>query len=561
MKYILKIFLIVLLVVAIIGAACWFFLVQRPDLTMSVFAYWGDHFYDAGRYNRAVSLYETACRLDPQNANLPVRLAQAYINSGNYTKAEYTLVSAITNNPESVQLYVALSKTYIAQDKILDAEQMLDRITSSDVKAQIDALRPRAPVLSPESGYYSEYIDVSVQASGGQAYLAVNLDFPSIQTDAYEGPVTLAAGDSKVVAVTVAENGLVSDAVYAGYTIGSVVEEVTLSDAALDSYVRELLGKRASDTLMSDELWEIEELVLPEGVEDLSDLTRFAGLTSLTIQNATGLDFSVLPQLTTLKTLDLSGSTLPTSTLEAIGTLPDLETLILENCAVTSINNLVGLSNLTYLDLTNNSVTDLTAITALTQLKDLYLTNNPVKSITYLNSCLALERLHIENCGVSRLSSLAGNTSLQELYASNNDILDISVLSDCVSLSVLDISSNQVKDVSVLAGLPELTYFLASDNQIEALPAFDAASCKLVRINVNNNKLTDLSPLKGLPSLNYIFADYNQISDISGLEDCPLLTQLDLWDNPVDEAQVKALQDIGRIVNYNPQYKPEATAS
>ena len=33
MKYILKIFLIVLLVVAIIGGACWFFLVQRPDLT------------------------------------------------------------------------------------------------------------------------------------------------------------------------------------------------------------------------------------------------------------------------------------------------------------------------------------------------------------------------------------------------------------------------------------------------------------------------------------------------------------------------------------------------
>ena len=53
MKYILKIFLIVLLVVAIIGGACWFFLVQRPDVTMSVFAHWGDYFYDAGRYNRA----------------------------------------------------------------------------------------------------------------------------------------------------------------------------------------------------------------------------------------------------------------------------------------------------------------------------------------------------------------------------------------------------------------------------------------------------------------------------------------------------------------------------
>ena len=558
MKYILKIFLIVLLVVAIIGAACWFFLVQRPDLTMSVFAHWGDYFYDARRYNRAVSLYETACKLSPDNANLPVRLAQAYINSGNYTKAEYTLVSAITNNPESVQLYVALSKTYIEQDKILDAEQMLDRITSADVKAQIDALRPNVPVLSPESGYYSEYIDVAVTATGGTAYLAVNQDYPSIETDAYEAPVTLEAGDSKVVVVTVAENGLVSDAVYGGYTIGSVVEEVKLSDSALDSYVRELLGKSASDTIMSDELWEIEELTLPEGVQDISDLTRFAGLKTLSIQNATGLDLSVLPQLTTLQTLDLSGTTLPTSTLDAIGTLPELKKLVLQSCAVTAINPLVGLSNLEYLDLTNNSVTDLTAITALEHLKDLYLTNNPVKSITYLNSCLELERLHIENCGVSRLSSLAGNTSLQELYASNNEISDISVLSDCVSLSVLDISDNQVKDVSVIANLPELTYFLASHNQIESLPAFDTATCKLVRINVNNNQLTDLSPLKGLPALNYIFADYNQISDISGLEDCPLLTQLNLFDNPVNEAQVKALQEIGRIVNYTPGYVNDA---
>ena len=558
MKYILKIFLIVLLVVAIIGAACWFFLVQRPDLTMSVFAHWGDYFYDVGRYNRAVSLYETACKLSPENANLPVRLAQAYINSGNYTKAEYTLVSAITNNPESVQLYVALSKTYIEQDKILDAEQMLDRITSADVKAQIDALRPNVPVLSPESGYYSEYIDVAVTATGGTAYLAVNQDYPSIETDAYEAPVTLEAGDSKVVVVTVAENGLVSDAVYGGYTIGSVVEEVTLSDSALDSYVRELLGKSASDTIMSDELWELEELTLPESVQDISDLTRFAGLKTLTIQNATGLDLSVLPQLTTLQTLDLSGTTLPTSTLDAIGTLPELKKLVLQGCAVTAINPLVGLSNLEYLDLTNNSVSDLTAITALEHLKDLYLTNNPVKSITYLNSCLELERLHIENCGVSRLSSLAGNTSLQELYASNNEISDISVLSDCVSLSVLDISDNQVKDVSVIANLPELTYFLASHNQIESLPAFDMANCKLVRINVNNNQLTDLSPLKGLPALNYIFADYNQISDISGLEDCPLLTQLNLFDNPVNEEQVKALQEIGRIVTYTPGYVNDA---
>ena len=76
------------------------------------------------------------------------------------------------------------------------------------------------------------------------------------------------------------------------------------------------------------------------------------------------------------------------------------------------------------------------------------------------------------------------------------------------------------------------------------------------------DKLPDIQGDICMVSQSTMFTDdYNQISDISGLEDCPLLTQLDLWDNPVDEAQVKALQDIGRIVNYNPQYKPEATAS
>lgn len=67
----------------------------------------------------------------PKDADLAIRLADAYKKSGNYTKAEYTLVSAITQIPDSVQLYVALSKTYVEQDKLLDAETMLGRITTT----------------------------------------------------------------------------------------------------------------------------------------------------------------------------------------------------------------------------------------------------------------------------------------------------------------------------------------------------------------------------------------------------------------------------------------------
>lgn len=110
--------------------------------------YWGEHFYEAGRYSRAVAFYKAAMRFAPKDAELAIRLADAYKKSGNYTKAEYTLVSTITQIPDSVSLYVALSGTYVEQDKLLDAETMLSRITNDAVRTQIDALRPPHPSSS-----------------------------------------------------------------------------------------------------------------------------------------------------------------------------------------------------------------------------------------------------------------------------------------------------------------------------------------------------------------------------------------------------------------------------
>ena len=556
MKHALKVLIPLILVIALLVGACWFFLFYRPDLTMSVFAYWGDRFYQEGRYNRAEFFFQTAIKLAPDDEVLPVLLANSYVKDGNYTKAEYALVSAITQQPDSVRLYAALSDVYIQQDKLLDAEQMLDRITNSEVKKQIDALRPSTPVISPESGYYSEYIDVTVSCSSGTIYTVLNSDYPSVETDAYTGPITLEGGESKIVAISVGENGLVSDAAYAGYTVGSVIEPATISDPALDSYVRELMEKTAADEIMSDELWEITEIDLPEEVKDLSDLRKFDGLLSLSIHSSTNLDLSILGELTTLKTLVLSGCTIPPAVLEAICTLPDLEHLELAGCAISNINSLVGLMKLEYLDLTNNSVSDLTAISALTELRDLYLTNNPVKSISYLNNCLNLERLHMENCGVSKLSSIADNTAIQELYCAGNSIEDISILEGCSALSIIDLTDNKVSDISVLSKLPELTVFIADRNQITSIPDFDEESSRLWKFFVNKNQIDTLEGLRNLKWLNYIHADYNQIKDISCLTDCSTLIQIDAWDNPLQLDQIPALEEIGILVNYNPNYVP-----
>ena len=560
MKHALKIILPIILILALIIGACCFFLIARRDLTESIFVYWGEHFYEAGRYSRAVSFYKAAMHFAPKDADLAIRLADAYKKSGNYTKAEYTLVSAITQIPDSVQLYVALSKTYVEQDKLLDAETMLGRITNDAVRTQIDALRPAAPVIEPESGNYSEYIDVTVTGASGTVYAVCNSDFPASEQDVYTGPISLEAGESKIVALSVAENGLVSDAVYAGYTVGNVVEEVKLADAGMDAYVRELLGKTAGSAIMSDELWAVEELDLPDTVASLEDLPYFTGLHSLSLHHGTGLDLSVLSQLPTLRKLDLSGCPLSTAAMNTIVTLSELTSLNLSGCAVAEIDALIGLQKLETLDLSNNTVSDLTALSALLALRELNLTNNPITSLSNLKNCTELETLYAGQCAITRIAGLADHTKLKTLVLSGNKITDISALASCTAIETLDLSGNSISDISVVSGFKKLVDLNVSSNQITDLPQFDADT-PLWHVDISHNQIESLAGLEGNLAVNFINADYNRVKSVAKLESCIMLVRMNLWDNPVDADEVKQLQDIGILINYNPNYVEPETES
>ena len=556
MKRVLKIVIPLVVVLALLGAAAWFFLSFRADLTAGFLRGQAAKMVERERYSRAVTYYNWAWQLDPENQEIPLALAEAYAGSGNYTKAEYTLVRAISARPQDVDLYVALCQVYVAQDKLLDAVQMLDRTSDAEVKAALDELRPAAPVLSPENGYYTEYIEVTADGGGNAVYLSIDGDYPSMEDDAYTGPVTLPGGETMVMAVAVDENQMVSQAVQNGYTIGGVVEPVTLNDPAIDAAVREQLGMTAGETLMTDDLWSIAELTLPDTVADLADLSHFTGLTTLTIQNVSGLDFSVLSQLTALQTLDLSGCTISTGSLDAIAGLTGLRVLRLNNCALTDINALSQLTALTELQLANNSLTDIGVTSLMLDLETVTLTNNPITSIAGLSACTKLKSLDISGCSVTSIASLSGKTALETLLAGNNQIADLSPLEGCTALSVLEVPYNLVSDISVLAQLPALTRFVGNNNQITAVPDFDEETSKLQYIQLDYNEVADLAGLQGIDSLNYVYADYNQVETILPLKNNINLIQVNVWDNPIPEEEVKSLQENSIIVNYNPNYEP-----
>lgn len=555
MKKVLKVLIPVVLVLAILAAACWFFFFQRPDLTSGFLQGRASRMVSRGRYERAIRYYSWAWRLEPQESDIPLALADAYVQADNFTKAEYTLVKAISADSGNVDLYAALCKVYVEQDKLLDAVEMLDRVTDETVKAALDGLRPASPVVSPESGYYHEYIAITVDSPEQEVYVTVNGEYPSMESDLYDGPITLGGGESTVIAIAVNDMGLVSPVTPYGYTIGGVVEEVVLSDPTIDAVVREQLGVSITATLMTDDLWGITTLQLPDTVEDLSDLRYFTGLKSLTIQNVSGMDFTVLSQIPSLENLDLSGCTISSHSLEAIGSLTELKSLKLNTCALTDLTPLASLTKLQELDLSNNSITEIGVLSLLLELEQVSLSNNPITSIAGLATCSNLRSVDISSCSVVSLSSLSGKRQLETFLAANNQINDLSDLADCRSLSVIDVQSNFIFDISVLAGLPALTQFDGDNNQITEIPTF-AKNAPLQRFSVNYNQITDLSGLGGLMYLNYVEADYNQITDLDPLTENYTLIQVNVWDNPVTEESVAALQEHNIIVNYNPNYEP-----
>ena len=162
MKKAIKIILPLFLVLVLLVVGYWFFFQARTDLTAQGLIRLGDWLETGQHYRLAINSFSMANKLQPQDADLALKLAQAYRNSSNFTQTERTLVNAIYASPDDTRLYVALSKVYVEQDKLMDAQQMLDNIANPTVLAELSSRRPLAPKISPEGGYYSEYITVSL---------------------------------------------------------------------------------------------------------------------------------------------------------------------------------------------------------------------------------------------------------------------------------------------------------------------------------------------------------------------------------------------------------------
>ncbi len=573
MKKFMKRIIPLLLVVALIASACWYIFVYDRETVRDFLMAQARSFAKSGHFEAATWFYDISYEFAGEDENVAIDLANIYRDAGNYTKAEYTLVNAIADKPTS-ELYIALCDVYVEQDKLLDAANMLDKVADPAIKAELDALRPAAPTADFAPGFYSQYISLNFTHEGGTLYVSTDGEYPSTADTPCVTPVALGGGETKIYAVTVAENGLVSPLSILSYTVGGVIEEVVFADAVIEEIVQSQLMFGSDTVIYSNDLWTVTELTVPENALLLDDLRHLTYLEKLTVTGREISDLSFLTGMTRLKELTLNNCRLGGADLSVIKGLPALETLNMSGCSISSlaflenapalkhlnlsinaIGNLTPLATvptLQTLDLHSNAISDLSALGGLTELTVLDVSENVLSSIAPIGGCTKLTTLNVAENKIGDITAVQKLTALTEFKANKNIIASCAPLANCTELRTVDLSNNQLVDISPLATLVKMTEFRFANNAVTALPEWPG-SAALVTVDGSYNQLSSLTALDKLDALNYVFMDYNaEVSKIAFLADNPNMVQINVYGTKVHEAQANKCLDQSIIVNYDP---------
>lgn len=573
MKKLLRVLVPLILVVVLFAFTAWYFAVYDREFTRDLLLNSARSCESGGYHKVATWLYDLAYYQSGSEDDIAIELAGQYVASGNLTKAEYTLSKAIANKP-TASLYAELCRLYVRQDKLIDAVAILDTVSDPQIKAELDALRPAAPSISPEppEDVINQIIDVALFSQAGTVYASSDGSYPTIEDGPCTAPISLNEGETVIWALTVGQDQLVSPLVTYSYTVGGIIQSVEFEDPAIEEAIRQLLGLDAQTTIYTNDLWDIREFSVPYEATTYSDLAKLRYLQVLIAENATAEELSHISSLRELTQIHLYNCQLSKELLTSIAAMPYLDQLTLRSCGLTSITELTGALDLEYLDLSDNTLRNITPLSGMTHLKELYLSENALTDLTAISGLTELEILNVNYNSLYAVEPICNLHNLKELYISHNKLYslgniqklsslthfsathnglnDVRNLAGCTQLVELDISNNSIADITMLSTLTGLMRFDFSNNMVTALPAFPKEH-PLVTIDGSHNLLISIEELAELPALNNVLLDYNpDLVDVSPLDTCPVLIQLNAYGTKVTD--VEFLLDKSIIVNYNP---------
>ena len=205
------------------------------------------------------------------------------------------------------------------------------------------------------------------------------------------------------------------------------------------------------------------------------------------------------------------------SSVQALENLPRVGTLILDNCGVTDdiLPVLGSLASLDSLKLDNNALTTLEGLQALTNLQELSVACNQITSLAPIAD-LPIGNLNLSGIPIASLNELSGGKLVSTIF-----------WFDC---------SPTAGEYSVLAEMKNLVGFTCAGSVLEErLPQ-------------------DFSALANMRNLDYLYIANCQVKNLDFASDKPNLKTLELWDCGITSDMLSGIHDLPALEMLNLSY-------
>jgi len=510
----------------------------------------GDARFNKGEYQLAADYYDTARGWKPKNQGAYLKIASAHMALEDFDSAGDVIDEAIkkkvkTRDSGLEELYLMRIKIYSTAGKLNEAVNYISSLDDQYIRKKIELARPSDLVYTPTQGSYDKTLKMTITVREGETvYYTTDGSYPTKFSNIYVDPINITGGTTRITAVAVNAEGLVSPMLAVSYTVTNDYEEVVFDDEKMEKMVRASLSKPVG-IIRVKELEGVTELS-NDGIDGylktLSDLDLMPNLTSFHIEGETKLiSISQLSGRTSLTSLTLASCGLDSTEINALGSLTQLQSIDLTDNNITSISVLSNLPALKFAFLRKNGIEDISPLSSLsgllvldaaenrisdisslpTSLEALYLTKNTVSDLSGIHTLEKLMTLDLSHNLVTDAKNIGKLSALETLTLASNNISNFEFLAELESLTSLDVSSTSFVSTRAIASLP-LVSLVANNTGI--ITVSDIAKIQsLTSLDIAHTDVTDIKALRSLPALDFIDISGCEIEDVSVLGDFPAL--------------------------------------
>lgn len=184
-------------------------------------------------YDQAITCYERALEIDPENLTFKFELADIFFQKNNKIEYEYLLREIVTDPDATTEqlesAYGKLIAIYAAREDYKTINDLLQNCGNINIMSKYQSYMAMEPEFSLQEGYYTSIQPLKLTTFGsGKIYYTMDGSEPGENSSLYTAPILLESGDYCVKAIYINENDISSKVVTKNYHIE--IEELSAPD-------------------------------------------------------------------------------------------------------------------------------------------------------------------------------------------------------------------------------------------------------------------------------------------------------------------------------------------